>query len=102
MTLVEQLKKGSEWKEKEKRRRMETERKKRAKQQRQIHSCQYAAGKLLCKYFPALQDLDHFDICTQSVPATESWRVSCITYPSPRSACRHSWKKQDIKSPKNR
>lgn len=86
MTLVEQLKKGSEWKEKEKRRRMETERKKRAKQQRQIHSCQYAAGKLLCKYFPALQDLDYFDICTQSVPATEKLE-SILHYLSESPQC---------------
>lgn len=48
---------------------LEKERRQSKVRQKQTNSCYFSAGRLLCKYFPALTDLDEFDVNTQSVPA---------------------------------
>ena len=68
MTLSEQLERSRQLDEQRKRAHLESERKKRRKQEKQRNSCYFSAGKLICKYFPEFEDLNCFDVRTQSVP----------------------------------
>ena len=68
MTLSEQLERSRQLDEQRKRAHLESERKKRRKQEKQRNSCYFSAGRLICKYFPEFEDLNCFDVRTQSVP----------------------------------
>lgn len=68
MTLSEQLERSRQLDEQRKRAHLESERKKRCKQEKQRNSCYFSVGRLICKYFPEFEDLNCFDVRTQSVP----------------------------------